>query len=228
MMKNKKVLVVAAHPDDEVLGCGGTTARLVKEGWVVETLILGEGVTARDDKRVVARRKSQLEQLNSHAEKANVKLGVTRVYREQFPDNRFDSFPLLDLIKKIERVVERVNPQILFTHYENDLNIDHQMTYRAVITATRPMLGQAVREIYSFEVMSSTEWRYPLSFSPDYFVDVSSSIDKKIAAMKVYKGELRKYPHPRSIRAIKETARNWGIKVGMDFSEAFMTVRVLK
>ena len=227
-MKKKKVLVVAAHPDDEVLGCGGTIARLIKEGFEVYTLILGEGITSRDNMRDRKRREEEITELKGEAKEANKILGVKEVFFYDFPDNRFDTVPFLDIVKVVEKVKNSINPEIIFTHYERDLNVDHQITYRAVITATRPLKEESVKEIYSFEIPSSTEWRYPLNFSPDVFFDISTTIDIKIKALEKYKTELKKYPHPRSLEGVKLIAKNWGIKVGLEYAEAFKVVRILK
>ena len=225
---NKTILIVAAHPDDEVLGCFGTVARLIKEGYEAYTLILGEGKTSRDDKRVIENKKDELELLNSEIQQANDAIGIKKVFIESFPDNRFDSVDLLDIIKVVSKVKEEVKPDIIFTHYEHDLNIDHQVTYKAVITATRPMQDECVKEIYSFEILSSTEWNYPLSFSPDTFYDISETIDFKIKAMKAYSSELCEYPHPRSLDGIELNAKYQGIRVGKEYVEAFKSVRVIK
>jgi len=226
--ENKTILIVAAHPDDEVLGCGGTIARLIKEGFEVYTLILGEGITSRDDMRDRKRREEEITELKGEAKEANKILGVKEVFFYDFPDNRFDTVPFLDIVKVIEKVKNSINPEIIFTHYEMDLNIDHQITYRAVITATRPLKEETVKEIYSFEIPSSTEWRYPLNFSPDVFFDISTTIDIKIKALEKYKTELKKYPHSRSLEGVKLIAKNWGIKVGLEYVEAFKVVRILK
>ncbi|WP_418641211.1 PIG-L deacetylase family protein [Sulfurimonas sp. ST-27] len=225
---SKKILIVAAHPDDEVLGCFATVARLIKEGYEAYTLILGEGKTSRDDNRVVENKKDEIELLNIEIQKANAIIGIKKVFVEAFPDNRFDSVDLLDIVKVILKVKDEVSPDIIFTHYENDLNIDHQITYRAVITATRPMEDECVREIYSFEILSSTEWNYPLSFSPDTFWDVSDTLQLKLDAMKEYKSELCDYPHPRSLEGIKLNANYQSMRVGKRYVEAFKSVRVLK
>ncbi|MCP4229719.1 MAG: PIG-L family deacetylase, partial [bacterium] len=174
---NKKTLIIAAHPDDEILGCGGTAARLVNEGHDVYTVILGEGITSRDDTRQREKRETEIARLKKQIHDANGIIGVKDVSIYDFPDNRFDSVPLLDIVKVIEAVKDKIKPQVLFTHYENDLNIDHQITYRAVMTATRPQTGETVKEIYAFEVLSSTEWNFPLTFSPDCFFDITGTID---------------------------------------------------
>jgi len=228
LKNNKRILVIAAHPDDEILGCGGTVKRLVDEGYNAYTLILGEGVTSRDDSRDRAKREKELSDLKRQVDEANHLIGVENTFLYDFPDNRFDTVPLLEIVKVIEKIKSELKPDIVFTHYENDLNIDHQITYKAVMTATRPQLNEPVKEIYSFEVLSSTEWNYPLSFSPDVFFDIRKSIESKVKAMGTYKSEIREYPLPRYLEAIELNAKNWGMKVGLDYAEAFKTVRVLK
>ena len=225
---SKKILIIAAHPDDEVLGCFGTVAKMVKEGDEAYTLILGEGKTSRDEQRSIENKKAELNILNQEIEKANSVINIKKTFIENFPDNRFDSVDLLDIVKAILKVKEEVKPDIIFTHYENDLNIDHQITYQAVVTATRPMEDESVKEIYSFEVLSSTEWNYPLSFSPDLFFDISETIKLKKEAMKQYDSELCQFPHPRSIEGIELNAKYHGMRVGKAYVEAFKTVRVIK
>ncbi|HIP02250.1 MAG TPA: PIG-L family deacetylase [Campylobacterales bacterium] len=227
-MRSKKILIVAAHPDDEVLGCFGTVARLIQEGYEAYTLILGEGKTSRDEERQVENKKDEIAILNNEILNANNAIGIKKVFVESFPDNRFDSVDLLDIIKVISKVKDEVNPDIIFTHYEHDLNIDHQITYKAVITATRPMQDECVKEIYSFEILSSTEWNYPISFSPDTYYDISHTLDSKIKAMKEYTSELCEYPHPRSLKGIELNAEYHGMRVGKRFIEAFKTVRSIK
>ena len=227
----KTILVIAAHPDDEVLGCGGTIARLTSEGSNVYTLILGEGVTSRDRKRDLAKRENEIAELKKQAENANRILGVKKVYTFDFPDNRFDTIPLLDIIKTIEKIKEDIKPDIVFTHHYGDLNIDHQITFKAVMTASRPTKDESVKEVYSFEIPSSTEWNAPSSlthFMPEYFVDISKTIKLKVRAMKEYKCEIREYPHPRSIESIEIKAKQRGIQVGLEAAEAFEVIRLIK
>ena len=224
----KKILVIAAHPDDEVLGCGGTIARLAQEGNEVHTLILGEGITSRDTTRDQTGRQEDLSQLRQQAVKANKILGVKNILFADFPDNRFDSVPLLDIVKEIEKIKDKIKPEIIFTHYGKDLNIDHQITCQAVITATRPIENEVVKEIYSFEVQSSTEWNFPLSFSPDTFFDISKTLEVKVKALKEYESELRKYPHPRSLEGVELNAKYWGMRVGLNCAEVFKIVRAIR
>jgi len=224
----RKILIIAAHPDDEILGCGGTAARMASEGHEVYTAILGEGVTSRDDTRQRDKREAEIARLKQQVRDANGVIGVKEVFSFDLPDNRFDSVPLLDVVKVVEKVKHTVQPDIIFTHYPGDLNIDHQVTYRAVLTAARPLEDESVKEIYAFEVLSSTEWNYPLSFNPDTYFDISGSIDAKIAAMGKYKTELREYPHPRSLNGIRLNAEHWGMRVGLSYAEAFKLVRAIK
>ena len=225
---SKKILIVVAHPDDEVLGCFGTVARLIKEGYEAYTLILGEGKTSRDEKRVVENKKDEIEILNSEIKRANDTIGIKKTFIYNFADNRFDSVDLLDIVKVISKVKEEIKPDIIFTHYENDLNIDHTITYKAVLTATRPMKNECVKEIYSFEILSSTEWNYPISFSPDVYFDIEDFIDIKLEAMKKYYSELCEYPHPRSLEGIKLNAQYNGMRVGEKYVEAFKCIRIIK
>ena len=224
----KRILIIAAHPDDEILGCGGTIARLNKEGYESYSIILGEGITSRDNTRDRIKNESKIINLKEQANRANELLGIKKVFFFDFPDNRFDTVPFLDIVKIIEEVKNQIKPEIIFTHYEKDLNIDHQITYKVAITATRPVKEETVKEIYSFEIQSSTEWSYPLSFSPDVFFNISGTINIKLKALKEYKSELREYPHPRSLEGVELIAKNWGMKVGLSYAEAFKIVRVIK
>jgi LmbE family N-acetylglucosaminyl deacetylase len=228
MKKAARILVAAAHPDDEVLGCGGTAARWVKEGNEVYTLILGEGITSRDETRQREKREAEITELKKQIHQANAVIRVKEVFTYDFPDNRFDSVPLLDIVKVIETIKNKIKPGIVFTHYPQDLNIDHRITYQAVLTAMRPTAEETVKEIYSFEVLSSTEWNFPLRFSPDVFFDISETIDVKLAAMEKYQSELREYPHPRSLKGIRLNAEQWGMKTGLKYAEAFKLVRLIK
>lgn len=224
----KRILIIAAHPDDEVLGCFGTVSRLIQEGYEAYTLILGEGITSRDVSRQQGQRSDEITALRQHIQNANEAIGIQKVFIESFPDNRFDSVDLLDIVKVITRVKEEVRPDIIFTHYANDLNIDHQITHQAVLTATRPMAEECVKEIYAFEVLSSTEWNYPLSFSPDVYYDISDTLSLKLHAMSQYQSELREFPHPRSLGGIELNANYWGMRTGLDKAEAFKAVRIIR
>lgn len=228
-MKDTKssILIVAAHPDDEILGCGGTVARLINEGSEAYALILGEGITSRYAKGS-GKMEKELKALRSSIEKANRAVGIKKVFPLNFPDNRFDAVPTLDIVKNIEAVKSRVSPQIIFTHHWRDLNIDHRITFNAVLTACRPIEEETVREIYSFEIPSSTEWNYPYTFTPNLFVDITSTLSKKLAAIKYYTTELRRFPHPRSPKAIETQAEKWGTVLSKKYAEAFEAVRIIR
>jgi len=223
------ILVVAAHPDDEILGCGATAARHVQEGRDVYFAILGEGITARHESREAADA-GQLSRLHEHAHAAARKIGVKDLFLHKLPDNRLDTVPLLDVVKLVEDLVLRLKPEVIYTHHPGDLNVDHGVVHRAVLTATRPMRGQPVKEIYAFEVPSSTEWAFGLSpvFRPNVFVDVGAALETKIAAMACYETESRKFPHPRSPEALRAIATRWGSVVGCVAAEAFELVRCVR
>ncbi|OGV49998.1 MAG: GlcNAc-PI de-N-acetylase [Lentisphaerae bacterium GWF2_44_16] len=221
-----KILVVAAHPDDEVLGCGGTIRRLVKEKHDVRILILGEGITSRYEKREKADM-ALVGKLEEKSKKAAACLGVKNISFCKLPDNRFDTIPLLEIIKHIEKVVETFKPEIVYTQHGGDLNIDHCITFRAVMTALRPLKGSCVKELYAYEVASSTEWafqQFDPSFKANIFVDVSDTMKDKIKAIKVYESETRTFPHPRSQKALESIAARWGSVAGMEAAEAFQLI----
>ncbi|OCX43551.1 GlcNAc-PI de-N-acetylase [Campylobacter ornithocola] len=223
-MKNNKILIIVAHPDDEVLGCFGTIAKYIQQGYEAYTLILGEGKASRKTNNY----KNEQDILEQELQNANNFLGIKKIFRKFFPDNSFDKIPLLEIVKSIEEVKDEIKPSIIFTHYEKDLNVDHQITYKATITATRSLQEESVKEIYSFEILSSTEWNYPLSFQPDVFFDISSTLYLKLQAMSFYKSELRKYPHPRSLKGIKINAQYQGMRVGLRYAEVFKSIKVIK
>lgn len=223
-----KILIVAAHPDDEILGCGGTIARRVREGDEVVVIILGEGVTSRDKTRLQNKRKREILELREQARKAATIVGVKTMIFHNLPDNRFDTLALLDIVKFIEQSLEDIKPDIVFTHTNADLNIDHVITHRAVLTATRPFPGQSVKELYAFEVPSATDWafqRSETSFHPTVFVGIEETLSSKIKALTVYEEEMRRFPHPRSSKAITALASYRGSMVGVDAAEAFELIR---
>jgi LmbE family N-acetylglucosaminyl deacetylase len=227
-VKKNRILCVVAHPDDEVLGCGGTMAKLSKDNELY-TLILGEGITSRTisgEEKI-----KQLKELKKQSEQANEILGVKQVFFENFPDNKFDTIPLLDIIKIVEKKIREIKPEVIYTHHHGDLNIDHQITHKAVLSATRPVGDSTVKRILSFEVLSSTEWNYQNQnnvFTPNTYIDISEAIDKKLEAMKCYKSEIRDYPHPRSLEAIEILAKKRGLEVGLNYAEAFNLIRSIE
>ena len=223
-----KYLVISAHPDDEVLGCGGSMAKWCIDGHVVHVLVMAEGATSRDKSRARVTRQKELAHLARSAKKAGEILGVASVELLDYPDNRMDSVDLLDVVKSVEEHIDKHKPDVVATHHLGDLNIDHQITHQAVITACRPLPGQTVKRILSFEVPSATEWQSSnvgRSFVPNWFEDISETLELKIKALNAYKSEMRKWPHARSIKAVEHLARWRGASMGYKAAEAFMLVR---
>lgn len=224
------VLVIAAHPDDEILGVGGTVAKHAAKGDEVYSLILGEGQTSRWDKRALADTEV-VEELHKDTLEAGKVIGFKEVFFENLPDNRFDSVDLLDVVKCVEKYVRKIQPDIIYTQHRGDLNIDHKLVYEAVITATRPIGNYSVKEIYTFETVSSTEWNFANrehAFVPNVFVDITDYFEKKCEAMKKYSSELCTPPHPRSLEMLESLANVRGCTVGKQYVEAFELIRKIE
>ncbi len=224
------ILIIAAHPDDEVLGCGGAIARLAKEGHSVYIAILGEGGTSRYKRRDEAD-KTIVTTLHAHSRRVKELFCAKDIFLFNLPDNRFDTIPLLEVVKIIEDLIESLKPEIVYTQHGGDLNIDHVITHRAVITATRPKANCPVKTLYAFEVPSSTEWAFaqfaPL-FRPNVFMDITITLDTKIKAIQIYESECQPFPHPRSPEALRANAQRWGSVVGIEAAEAFELIYDLK
>ncbi len=217
------ILVVAAHPDDEVLGCGGTIALHTERGDRVEIVILGEGMRSREGHDV-----DDVELLHGGAREAARLLGA-RLRLEPLPDQQFDTVPLLEVIRVVERHVADVDPDVVYTHHPGDLNADHGVTTRAVLTALRPMPGRKPVSIVAFETLSSSEWNYSPAlprFRPQWYIDISSTIERKVAALEAYGTEIRGWPHPRSSEGVRVAARRFGMEIGVGYAEAFEVMRV--
>ncbi len=224
---------MVAHPDDELLGVGATMHKLIHENdCIVRAVILGEGITSRSDNREPEKWEKELQIHRSNIECARSAIGYESVGIYDFPDNRFDTVALLDIIKVIEKEKEEFQPEIIFTHHLGDVNIDHQRTFEAVLTATRPIANEKVHTLISFETPSGTEWRAatdPRHFIPNMFIEISEeNIKAKIKGMESYEFEKRLYPHPRSPEALKILAQRWGVATGKQFVEAFCIVRTIQ
>jgi len=229
MPEKKKILVVAAHPDDEVLGCGGTIAKNAESSDIF-IAILGEGISSRYQNRGEAE-KSELQELQRQGQRACKILGAKEVLFFGLPDNRFDSIPFLEIVKKVEEVIKKFEPNTIYTHHSGDLNIDHRLTFQAVLTASRPVKENPVKEIYSFEILSSTEWsqqKIEKPFIPNVYENISSTLEKKIQALQAYKSEIKEFPHPRSLRGIEVLAEKRGMEAGIRLAEAFELIRHIK
>lgn len=220
----KKILVVAAHADDEVLGCGGTIARHIANGDKVQVVFMADGVESRDDHG-----EGQLAQRNQAAENVKNLLGIESLYFLGLRDNRLDSYNILDVVKLLENIINIVKPEVVYTHHYGDLNVDHRVTHQAVLTACRPTPDFFVKKIYAFEVLSSTEWQSPglNTFLPNVFVDITDCLSIKVKALEIYKDEMRASPHSRSIDNLQYLARYRGHSIGCNAAEAFMLIREL-
>jgi LmbE family N-acetylglucosaminyl deacetylase len=216
----ERVLVVAAHPDDEALGCGGTMARHALAGDSVDVVFMADGVFSRTTAGLDARRDSAL--------KACGILGASAPTFFEFPDQKLETVGFLEIVQAIEPIIARLQPTVIYTHHGGDLNLDHRIVHQAVMTAMRPMPASTYRAIYAFEVASSTEWASSAigeAFRPDHFVDINATIDRKFEALQAYAQEMRDFPHARSYEALQALAVVRGAGVGIPSAEAFVTLR---
>jgi len=216
--------VVAAHPDDEVLGCGGFIASKASSGAEVSVIFISDGVTSRAKNLG----KSEIETRRSAASLAAEVLGIKNVHFGDFPDNQLDSVPILRIVQFIEGFANSLSPDTVLTHFGGDLNVDHRIVNQAVLTAFRPTPNQCVKNILFFEVPSSTEWQVPTegeAFVPNWFEDISETLALKIRALEMYEFEMRKWPHPRSIKGVEHLARWRGASCGVDAAEGFVLGR---
>lgn len=218
-MKDKNVLVIAAHADDETLGCGGTIQKLKKLGHQVYVMLFTDGETSRT-KNLSKEIKNRSDQLNKVSKLLNFK--IFKHYN--LPDNELDKISNLELTKKIESAIIKINPEIILTHSNKDLNIDHQKISNATITACRPLPQSKIKQLLFFETLSSTEWNFnsnKTNFNPNKFYDIGDFIEKKLEAIKIYKSEIRQPPHPRSLEGIKILSKYRGQSIGVNYAEAF-------
>ena len=225
----RNILVLAAHPDDEVLGCGGTIARYISDGDFVHVAFISDGVFSRDEEDYV--QAEELKSRRNSALSALKALGVDSVSFFDFPDNRLDTIATIEIAKVIEKLISKHQPDIVFTHHSGDVNVDHRVIHEATVVACRPQPDHCVKTILCYEVASSTEWQFPgkhQDFCPNYYVDIGPFLDKKICSLGEYEFELREWPHPRSLKAIKHLAHWRGSSVGVDAAEAFMVARILE
>jgi len=212
----RRVLVIGAHPDDEVLGCGGTAALHARAGDEVTAVIACEGESLRYGPGGVGQAQ--------HIQRAAEVLGLQPTRQLGFADQRLDTLSLVDLIMPLERVVRDVRPAVVYCQFGGDANRDHELLFRAALVATRP-IEPYIEAVYAFDTASSTEWGYPRSFVPDTWIDIAETLEQKLCAMRCYESEVRPYPHPRSIEALQHRARAWGNQCCMEAAEVFMTVR---
>ncbi len=225
-MKNN-ILVVVAHPDDEVLGCGGTIAKHILNGDTVNLIVMSDGESSRTNIKNI---KKKINLRIKSLEKSSQILGINKIFKFNFPDNKFDSLPLLDIIQKIEPLIKKIKPDIIYTHYINDLNIDHRIVAMSINTICRPsFIKKMPKKIFSFEVLSSTELNFMNNnqFNPNYFVDISKTFKLKIKAIKQYKSEIRDFPNGRSLKGIEVLSNYRGLSCGFKNAEAFILLKEL-
>ena len=224
------VLVVGAHPDDEVLGCGGTIAWHVARGDAVHVAIMGEGATSRHAGSQDAAHSAEIQRLGDCARRCGEILGISSIYFHCFPDNRMDSFEQLVINRAVSQIVTERQPTVIYTHHAYDLNVDHRCIHEGVMTACRPLPESKVRKILCFETPSSTEWQTPAphaTFTPQYHVDITEMLDLKMRALAEYETEMRPFPHPRSLEGVTHLARWRGASIGRPAAEAFMVSRII-
>jgi LmbE family N-acetylglucosaminyl deacetylase len=233
------ILVIAAHPDDEVLGLGGTIKKLSKNGNNIKIVIMATGIKARRSKNYSNSEKYEIDEkisddldfqiqlLRKESIKSSKILGAKSIDFLNFPDNEMDTVSLLEVTKSIEKIISSFKPEIVYTHTNFDVNIDHRICNQATLVATRPQAKNKVKEVLSYEVPSSTEWYFPSSFSPNVFVNISNEISAKKNALKCYTNEIENFPHPRSVEAIDAISKKWGSVSGFKYAEAFYLLRKL-
>ena len=208
------ILVIAAHPDDEVLGMGATIQKLNKENHKIHLCVVSEGATAqyKESKMVEVRKKSCI--------KAGKSLGISTFDFLGFPDMKLDSIPHLKINIKLEKIIQKYKPQIVYTTPSNDLNKDHQIVFESTLVATRP-ISSGVKEILAYELPGITK----TPFFPNRYVKIDNEILDKIKAFKMYKSEIQDFPHPRSIKAIENLSIQRGIESGLKNAEAFQIIK---
>ena len=224
------ILVIAAHPDDEILGCGASMAKHIDRGDNVNVLIMAEGYTSRQHQRNKHKADVELSNLKTACLQACKILGVNNVDFAGFPDNRMDSVDLLDVIKVVETYIDQIKPSTVYTHFCNDLNIDHRIVFESVQTACRPTQNNSVISLLSFEIQSSTEWQsniFGQFFAPNFYINIEKYLELKLKALKIYKSEMRSWPHPRSIPSVELLAKLRGSQVGLNAAEAFVINRAI-
>jgi len=208
-----KILVIVAHPDDEVLGMGATIKKLAKKN-VIHLCVVSEGASAQyKDKKMIKVRKEA-------CKKAGKILGISHVSFLDFPDMRLDSIPHLEINRELEKIIHKYGPKIVYTNYFNDLNKDHKIVYDSTLVATRPF-SSSVKELLCFELPGPV----CKPFCPNIFENITKEFSHKIRALKCYSSEIENFPHPRSLESIENLAIYRGIQAGIPKAEAFELIR---
>jgi N-acetylglucosamine malate deacetylase 1 len=217
------VLVVAPHPDDEVLGCGGLIHRYASVGANVYVVIMSKGKPGRYAEEAI-------KNVRGEAMSAHQVLGVKKTIYFDYSAPELDLYSVSELAGSIASVIQDIMPMRLYVPHRGDIHQDHRAVYNASLVAARPTVGCSVKEIYSYETLSETEWAPPFThdaFVPTFFVDISDQMDNKIEALRCYRSQIREYPSSRSIEAVQILAQFRGVTVGCRYAEAFMHVRTI-
>ena len=222
----ERILVIAAHPDDELLGCGGTIAKLKSNGCIFKIIFIGEGSSCRFDDPFCKDAQTAIEKRNLCAQNALKSLGISDYEFNNLPCGRFDQTPIIEINKIIEKAIKSFIPDTVFTHYHGDANNDHKIVHKSTIMATRPCGDNIVQRVMCYEVLSSSEWSFSNPFTANYFISLEESeITAKWEALSLYEGEMRDYPFPRSWEGVRTLAENRGAQSGNIYAEAFHLVR---
>ena len=214
----KKILVVAAHTDDEALGCGGTLLKFQKLGYEINSIFFTDGVSSRQKIK-----KKEISHRLKNAKKVSKTYNFNYIY-EKFKDNQLDIYPLLSIIQIIEKHIEKIDPEIIFTHSQTDLNVDHQKIFEAVLVASRPQKKTNLKRLLSFEIPCSTHWNFEKLFQPNVFIDIEEFIQEKIKMISEYDKEIKPSPHARSYENIINLAKFRGNTCNLNYAEAFRLV----
>tara|TARA_B100000787_G_C16192023_1_gene298126 strand:- start:1868 stop:2566 length:699 start_codon:yes stop_codon:yes gene_type:complete len=226
--KFKKFLIVVAHPDDDILGCGGTLRKLSRLKKNIRVIFIAEGSSCRfkNYKKFKKKINETINQRQKYAKKALLDLGLNNSCFYNLVCGKLNKYPIIEIAKIIEDEITKFKPEVLITHSNYDVNLDHRTVYQACLQSTRPTNQNKIKALLSFEVLSSTEWKYNKIFEPNLFINIEKEIKFKIKAMKRYKTEMNNFPHPRSVTGINTLAKYRGIQSQNKFAEAFKIIRL--
>ncbi len=217
----KNILVIAPHPDDEVLGCGATMAKYASAGHKVFVL-----VATRGSKKLYA--DDRIENVRNEALRAHKVLGVTETFFLDFPAPELDTIPLYEISNNISKIISNINADILFLPHRGDIHNDHKVIFDAGLVAARPLQNCSVNEIFTYETVSETEWAMPIGsevFIPNVYENIADFFYIKVQALECFKSQLREFPNPRSVKNLNALANYRGATVGFEMAEAFCLIR---
>jgi LmbE family N-acetylglucosaminyl deacetylase len=221
-----RVLVIAAHPDDEVLGCGATISKYSRQGFQFMVLFIAEGSSCRYSDPGCSQSAAAIAARSRQAVNALSLLGVKDYQFNDLPCGRLDQVPIIEINKVIEQAIRKFNPDTVLTHSAFDANNDHRIVFRATIMATRPGTHNRVARLLSYEVLSSSEWAFSEAFSPNIFEQIEEQdLNNKWQALAAYETEVKDFPFPRSDQGLRAQAMSRGMQAGVPLAEAFYLIR---